>query len=350
MELPNIPPEMIQEKLLFSVTPPALAAAAVFLIGTLAVWLVFGVWRNMKWRKGVPAVAVLALAAGLLVVPAINGHFQAEKKSAREVEDTERVKHITETYKFEETFPLVPDGKWWHWGLCAVGLALLVEFVARTPGVPVAVGHLFRGVAAAAIAAAIMPPDWQKLGWESPEWAKNGPRWAIPFAAAVMAVQWAMLDAVSRKNPGGTLAACLSVVAGGAACVAIHDGSARLTDFATFVASALGVLAVGGWVLRADVGGGVAIVPILTVLLMVREEAIPTSPDDLTKHVPVAAYWLVGLTPLLFGLFLIPPLTRFGAKWYATPLKVLLVMIPIGIAMYLCLTEAPLKLGKTEEW
>jgi hypothetical protein len=335
MELPNIPPEMIQEKLLFSATPPAVAVAATFLVGALAVWLIFGVWRKTDWRKGVPAVAVLALAAGLVVVPLTNGHFQAERKAAREIDDRERVKHITETYKFEETFPLVPDGKWWHWGLYAVGLALLVELIARAPGVPVAVGHLFRGVAAGVIASAVLPPDWQK----------GADRWILPLTAAVMAVQ----DAVSRKTPGWTLAACLSLVAGGAACVAIHDGSARFTDFATFVASALFVLAVGGWILRADVGGGVAIVPVLTVLLMVREEAVPTSPDDLTKHVPVAAYWLVASAPLLPALFLLPRLTRFGTKWYSAFVKLLLVLIPVGIAVYLCLSEAPLQLGK-EEW
>jgi len=189
------------------------------------------------------------------------------------------------------------------------------------------------------IASAVLPADWQK-----------GPdRWILPLTAAVMAVQWAVLDAVSRKNPGGTLAACLSLVAGGAACVAIHDGSARFTDFSTFVASALGVLALGGWILRADVGGGVAVVPVITVLLMVREEALPSTADDLTKHVPVVAYWLVGLAPLLLGLFLIPPLTRFGTRWYSTPVKLLLVLIPVGIAVYLCLSEAPLQLGK-ESW
>lgn len=356
MELPNIPPEMIQEKLQFSATPPAVATGVVFLIGTLLLW-VFGLWRKKEWRKGVPVVAVVALTAGVIVVPCLQERVSVERKAIREKVEAmenelgtsdpsdelkslkERYNELPRQYPFQETFPLVPDGKWWHWGLYAFGLALAVEFGARLPGVPVAVGHLFRGVAAGVIASAVLPEKWA-LGVD---------RWILPLTAGVMAVQWAILDTVSRKNPGGTLAACLSLVAGGAACVAIHDSSARFTDFATFVASALGVLAVGGWILRADVGGGVAVVPVITVLLMVREGAIPTDPADTTKHVPVAAYWLVGLAPLLLGVFLIPPLTRFGIRWYSTPVKLLLVLIPVGIAMYLCLSEAPLQLEK-ESW
>jgi hypothetical protein len=337
MQLPNIPPEMIQEKLLFSATPPAVAAAAVFLVVSLAVWVVFGVWRKWDWRKAIPPVAVLALAAGMLTVPVINSRIQADKKAAREAGQSEHAQQLSDTYKFEETYLLVPDGKWWHWGLYALGLALLVELSARMPGVPVAVGHLFRGVAAGVIASAVLPPDWQK----------GEDRWVLPVTAVVMAVQWAVLDAVSRKNPGGTLAACLSLVAGGAACVAIHDASARFTDFATFLAATLAVLAVGGWVTRSDTGSAaaVAVVPVLMVLLVVRDGVDP----DAAVKVPTPAYWLVGLAPLGLSLFLLPRLARFGTKWYSAFVKLLLVIIPVGIAMYLCLSEAPLQLGK-EEW
>ncbi len=338
MQLPNIPPEMIHDKLLFSGTPPAVATAVVFAVGTLAVWLAFGVWRKWAWRKAVPAVAGLALVVGILIVPYLNSRVQAAKMLAREAENPELAQQLSDTYKFEETFPLVPDGKWWHWGLYAVGLALVVEFGARIPGVPVAVGPLFRGVAAGVIASAVLPSKW----------VEGVDRWILPFSAGVMAVLWAMLDSVSRKNPGGTLAVCMSLVAGGAACVAIHDGSARFTDFATFVASSLFVLALGGWILRADVGGGVAIVPVMTVLLMVREEALPTNPDDVTKHVPVAAYWLVALAPLVLSVFLLPSVLKFGTKWYGAVVKLLLVLIVVGFAVYLCLTYAPLSFEKPE--
>lgn len=340
MPISQLPPtELIQTKLLFSSTPPTVATAVVFALGTLAAWLVFGVWRKWAWRKATPAVAVLALTAGILIVPILNSRVQAAKKAARDAESPELAQHLSDTYKFEETYPLVPDGKWWHWGLYAIAFALLVEFAARIPGVPVAVGHLFRGVAAGVIASAVLPPKWQE----------GVDRWILPLTAAVMAVLWGVLDAVSRKNPGGTLAACLSLVAGGVACVVIHDGSARFCDFATFVASSLFVLALGGWVLRADVGGGVAVVPIITVLLMIRDEALPTDPEETTKHVPVAAYWLVGLAPLVLAVFLIPSVTKFGGKWLAAVMKVALVLIPVGIAVYLCVTEAPLSF-EAESW
>ncbi|MCU0706119.1 MAG: hypothetical protein MUF18_19320 [Fimbriiglobus sp.] len=342
MQLPKIPPEMIQEKLLFSAAPAAAAAAVVFAVGMLAVWLVFGRWRKTDWRKWVPVVAVLALAAGMLAVPSLNAWVQAEKQLAREANDSERVKAISRDYPFEETFPLVPDNKWWQWGLWALGLALVVEFAVRVPGVPLSTANLCRGVAAGVIAAIMLPPQWQ-----NPVWQKDPNRWLLPVTAGVMAVQWAVLDAISRRNPGGTLAACLSVVAGGAACVAIHDGSARFTDFTTFVMAPLGVLAVGGWLTRSDTGSAaaVAVVPVLTVLLVVKDGVDP----DATVKVPTAAYWLVALAPLLLSVFLILPVTRFGSKGYATPVKLLLVLVPVAIAVYLCLSEAPLQLDK-ESW
>ncbi len=371
MSVSQLPPtDLIHEKLRFSVAPAAAATAAVFAIGILAAWLVFGVWLKWNWRKAVPAVAVLALAAGVLAVPLLFAKVEemrapgraAIKEQKAAIDDApsdlpseqkqalqdelaalkQRDEQLVSAYTFQETFPLVPDGKWWHWGLLAVGLALAVEFSARIPGVPVAVGQLFRGVAAGVIASAVLPPEWQK-GMD---------RWLLPFTAAVMAVQWGMLDAVSRRNPGGTLAACLSVVALGASCVAIHDDQARFTDFVTFVAVALGVLAVGGWVLRADTGSAaaVAVVPLLTVLLMTRESVPPYEPEWMTHPpVPALAYWLVALAPLVLGLFLIPPVTRFGTRWYAMPVKLLLVLIPVGIAVYLCATEAPMTFDK-EKW
>lgn len=343
MPISQLPPShLVQQKLLFSVAPPAIATAFVFALGAVATWLVFGVWRKWSWRKAVPSLAVLSLAAGLLVVPYLNARVQDEQKSAKQSGNPERVQQLAEQYPFQETFPLVPEGKWWHWGLLAVGLALAVEFAVRIPGVPVTVGHLFRGAAAGVIASAVLPPGWQQ----------GADRWTLPLTAGLVAVQWGMLDAVSRRNPGGTLAACLALVAGGVACVAIHDETALFTDFATFLAAALGVLAVGGWVSRSETGSAaaVAVVPVVTTLLMIRDGVPPYEPEWM-KHppVPTAAYWLVGLAPLMLGVFLIPPVTRFGLRWYSVPVKLALVLIPVGIAVYLCVTGAPLEFNK-ETW
>lgn len=365
------PPELIQEKLRFAAAPPGGATAVVFGLGVLVAWLVCGVWLKWNWRRAVPSLAVLALAAGLAAVPLLfakveelrapgraaikeqkaaikeaPGDLPAEQRKILEDELEElkqRDEQLVTAYAYQETFPLIPDQAWWHWGLLAVGLSLSVELLVRLPGVPVGVGHLFRGVAAGVIASAVLPPDWQK----------GVDRWLLPFTAAVIAVLWGVLDGVSRRNPGGTLAACLSVVALGAACVAIHDDQAKFTDFSTFVAVVLGVLAIGGWVLRTDTGSAaaVAVVPILTILLMTRESVVPAdlSEPPLRAGVPVAAYWLVGLAPMVLGLFLIPPVTRFGTRWYSTPVKLLLVLIPVGIAVYLCVTEAPMTFEK-ETW
>lgn len=371
MPVSQLPPaDMIREKSLFSAAPPAVATAVVFGLGVLTAWVVFGVLLKWNWRKAVPSLAVLSLAAGLAAVPLLFEKVEEARAPGRAaikaqkaaIDDApgdlpgeqlqalkdelealkERDEKLATAYPFQETFPLVPDGKWWHWGLLAIGLALLVEFAASLPGVPVGVGHLFRGVAAGVIASAVLPPDWQK----------GVDRWLLPFTAAVMAVLWGMLDAVSRRNPGGTHAVCLSVVALGAACVAIHDDQGRFTDFATFLAVSLGVLALGGWVLRADTGSAaaVAVVPIMTVLLMTRE-SVPQYEPEWMSHppVPALAYWLVGLAPAVLGLFLVPPVTRFGTRWYSIPVKLLLVAIPVAIAVYLCVTEAPMSFDQ-EKW
>jgi hypothetical protein len=382
---------MIQEKILFSAAPPAVATAVVFGIGALVVWLVSGVWRRKDWRKLMPVVATLALGAGLVVVPVINRWLQAERKQTREairalseyIEEKESVmreqtfagggrvlndaameemksevnslksqkEHLDAEYRrsvelaFEETFPVVPDPlKWWHRGLFAILVTVVLELVARSLKGPTYLGHIVRCVGSVAVAVAMTPENWWSLRFPD-----GGIPWVPVLFAGTVMLEWVLLAEYSRRQPGGTLSACLTVVAGGTACVVLHDGSARFTDFTTFVVSVMTVLAVGGWLLRADVGGSVAVVPLLTVLMIVREEAIPSNADDLTKHVPVIAYWLVALAPLLLAVFLIPPVTRLGLKWYATPVKLLLVVIPVAIAIYLCLSEAPLQL-ETESW
>lgn len=387
MPISQPPPlELVQEKLLFSATPPAVGAAVVFAVGTLAVWLVGGVWRRTDWRKAVPAVAVLALIAGVLVVPVFSAvkqqrlnelkearrtkterveeldsmvqeaslHISSRKKAREEAEQLkgevkqlDAEKEAATKYAFEETYPLLPPEpyKWWHRGFALLLLTLAFEFVLCLPKFPAVYAQLVRVLVSVAVAIGMTPPEWWKMHFEGMPVA--WPPWAL---AGVIAGQWVILDLVRRVNPGAVHAMAVAIVAGGLSAVAIHDDSARFTDYATFLMMGLAVIAVGGWLTRADVGSvaAVAVVPVIVTLAVVRDDV---RLDDLTKpHVPRLAYWLVCFSPMVLGLFLIPPLTKVGTRWYGAVLKLVLVLIPVAIAVYLCVTEAPMSFEKAEEW
>lgn len=333
--MPELPPtELIQDKLLFTVLPAAVAALVAFLLTSLVVWLIFGRWRQTTWVKYAPSVAVFALIAGVVASPLLGSWHQNRIAAAKAAGDTDRAQELARSIQFELPFPWVPDGKWWHWGWYAIGLAIGVELLVRLPGVPVRVANLFRGVAAGVIASAVIHPGLLK-----PE-----TRWWLPFVATLMAITWAVIDAVGRKNPGGAIAGAMAIVCGGAATVLIHDAAAGFTDVATFLFTGLAIITVCGWATSTDVNaaGAAAVVPVATLLLLHR------GPES-ESPVPQMCYWLVGLAPLGLALFLAPPIAFFGTSRWATPVKWLIVAVPVGIAVYRCVTEAPMKFGE-EQW
>ena len=264
MPLSELPPtDLVVEKLKFAVLPAGAAAGAVFGLGLLLAWLL-----SPRWRAIAPSLAVLALAAGVATAPLLKSWNDARIDAAKAAGDTERVAALAAAYPFERAFPWVPDGKWWHWGWYAIGLALLVELLARLPGVGVGVGHLLRGVAAGVIAAVLVLPRFLlKSDKLPPAVFEPEALWQLISAAGLMAGQWAVVDAVGRRNPGGGVAAAVAVACAGAAAVLIHDAAAGFTDMSTYLMVGLGVLAVFGWITRTDVGsaGAVATVPVASL-------------------------------------------------------------------------------------
>lgn len=335
MPMSELPPrEEVIDALLFAVAPAAAAVAVAFGLGAMIVWLIAGRMRNSDWRVMGSAVAVFALATGVAASPLLYSWVQDQAATAKAAGDTEKATQLIDTYKFRAPFPWVPDGKWWHWGWYAVGLALAVELVARIPGVGVGIGHLLRGAAAGVIAAAVVPPDWQK----------PDTRWWLPLAGFGTAVVWAVVVAVGRRNPGGSVTAAVSVYCLGAATVFIHDAAAGFTDVATFLFAGLAVLTLLGWLSDTDVSGAAAaaVAPVTALLLMNADLRTSDPP------VPYVCYWLVGLAPLTLVVFLIPGIKDFGKWRLATPVKVLLVALPVAWAVYRCVTEAPMTFG--EKW
>jgi hypothetical protein len=100
------------------------------------------------------------------------------------------------------------------------------------------------------------------------------------------------------------------------------------------------------WVTRSDVSStAAATVPIVTMLLIGRAL--------LDSNVPRNSFLLAGLAPLTLGVFLFPKLNRFSLYRAATPVKVLLVLIPVAVAIYLAMEAQPLKFdmdSEADEW
>ena len=297
----ELPPLSEVLHMLRTVVGPCAAAAAGVFGGVL---LLARLVTRRHWRLVAPPASVVALAAAMAV-----GNTGPDRP-----------------------FPWAPDGKPWHEAWHAVGLALAVEFAARLPGVAVGAANLLRGLAAGVIAAMVVPAAWVA-----------DDRWWVAAFAAPVAVQWAVVDAVGRRSPGGSTAAAVAVACGGAATVLLHVESLGFLTVCTFVASALGAIAVLAWATGTDGNSAAAVgtVPVAVMLLLgryLRDTAVPNASFD-----------LVGLTPLALGLFLLPPLARFNGRLSGTALKVLVVLVPVAVGVYLAMDAAPYRFGELEE-
>lgn len=294
-ELP--PAKEVFDALKYAVAPAAggTAVAAVALGGLLRA-------VRKDWRRFTPALAVVSLAAGL-----------AAGNASREV------------------FPWTPDVKPWHWAWWAFGLAFVVELVASVPKVPIGVANLLRGTAAGVVAAFVVPPGVQAEA-----------KWWLPAFAFAVAGQWAVVDLVGRRSPGGWNAAAVAVVAGGAAAVLIHAESAGFTDVATFLFAGLAVLAGLAWWTGSDAGpaAAVATVPICSLLLLGRHLR--------DSEVSNQTFLLAAFAPTLLGLTLLPGVSRLNGKADGGVVKMLAVAVPVLWAVYRVTTEAPLTFG--EKW
>lgn len=298
-ELP--PMKDVLDALRYAVAPSAGAtfAYAVF-IGGIA-WAISKA-SKYDWRRFTPAIAVFAVAAGM----AAGNHFR-------------------------EVFPWVPDGKPWHWAWWALGLAAIVEMLARFPGVQPTAGNLLRGAAAGVIAAFVVPASVQ-----------NDARWWIPAFGFASAIQWAIVDAVGRRTPGGWLPAALAVVSGGAAAILIHAESAGFTDMASCLLTGLGVIAVLAWLTRCDGNSAASFASFTICVLLLLGRHLRDS------EVTDTSFLLVAFAPLVLGLFVLPGISRINSHWSGGVLKAIVVAVPVGIAVYRVVHEAPLTFG--EKW
>jgi hypothetical protein len=310
MDLPDLPPRgEVLDALKLAVAPAAGAAAGVY--GGVALGMRLA---GRDWRRLMPAVGAVAVVAGLVA-----GNFG------------------------RGAFPWVPDSKWWQWGWWAVLLGASVEVVARCVGP--AVGHLLRAAAVGAVAATVVPADWQtELVWKPGEEAV-GFRWAVPAFVLTTALVWAVVVEAGRWAPLTTTAAVL-VVAWGAVVVLMHQAWLSGTDAAMFVLAALTGVAVVSGLTRSDGSGAAAAAVLPVAVLLVVGRGLILEPESPTA-VPRGCSLLVGLAP--FAVVLLPFFDRLLGRRLAIALQLTVVFALVAGAVGWAMTVAPLKFGG-EEW
>jgi hypothetical protein len=196
--------------------------------------------------------------------------------------------------------------------------ALCVGRVARIPGLPIADGSLLRAATAFGIA-------W----WVVPETVSADFSWLAPAFAAVIFLEWVILDPIAD----GSTAVCLTLtllVAGG---VLLHARMTSSLDAATACGSAMAGLAVVAWWCRVDVTGAIpAVAVILPGLLLMGQTGTAVE----TLHWTTFA--LPVLAPLLLAVTL-PIRQTSDFRWYVVRLG--LVLIPLVAALALAHQQAP---------
>ncbi len=271
------PAELVLDVLLHAVLPAACVAAVLTALAALV---------GKRDETAAHAGSALALAAGLAVGDQLRG-----------------------------TLPWVPDERPMSW-LAAVVLAVLAAgVVARLPQVPGWVGWALRGAASALAGWLLTPADLRQ------EWL------VAPAAlAAVVLLQWAVLEQVERVEPGGLVPLALAAAALAAAVVLVHAGIARFADLAVVLMAALAGVGGVALVLGRRAGGVVPGAAVLLPALLLLGE------HETFTEVPADSFVLVGLSPLLLAPSLLPAWRRYERKglWAA---QAVLVLIPLAVAV-----------------
>ncbi len=186
------------------------------------------------------------------------------------------------------------------------------------------------------IAAVVVASGWLTIGDAAKEWPVLRPALVV-----AMLLAWVTLDALARSGAGTQVAAYLGAMLFTGGVIFLYAHSAKSTELAVVLGSALFGVAVAGTAIAAhsaksdgsashiDVSGavpaGVAFVPGL--LLGAR-------PWLTAQDVPPACFWLVALAPLVLLPVLIPAVSR-KSGWYVPIIRAVLVLIPLVAAALL---------------
>src|SRR5207302_2875570 len=139
--------------------------------------------------------------------------------------------------------------------------------------------------------------------------------------AAVIVLEWMVLDGIARSGASSQIAAYQSVILINAGMVLLYAHWAQGMELATIVGSALFGITIATAATKADasaaIPAGVCFLPVLAL----------TGRVSTSSQVPLASFWLIGLAPLALAPFLIPWVARRN-RWLLIAVRPLLVLIP----------------------
>ncbi len=306
------PPAMLADVLYFAVLPPLAVGAAV-----LAVLL----WLGGLQRASAASALAFATATlvGLWVRTASSSNWTVDLDDPHFEKQSRFLATLTTlAIWLRDALTVMPGDSTWNrlgWGGLAVWCAgrvarhldLLDAWLIRTASV--------------ILAAWLIVPQ------------RDESAWLMPALALLVLAEWAVLEAIASESAGGTIVLALALCFGAASLVLIHAGTARLTELATVLSSALLGVAIIASLRRVDAGGvaGMAAFLLPGTLLMGQQET--------DSAVPWSAFALVAAAPLMLAFTW--PLRSWPGVWLRI-VQLTLVLLPLGIAAFLAARTGPL--------
>jgi hypothetical protein len=304
-----MPPfDLVKDALLYMVLPALVASA-----------IVMAIVERLGGAKQAPAGAALGLIVGALLglwLRTAGPMFVAGSTAAA----FSSLSHSLTVTSSDSTWNRLP------W---AVLTALCLGRVTHMMDEYAGDGWLLRGGVAIAISWALIPEEFREQAY-----------WLAPAFAAVMWMEWVILDRLAAQQGCSSVAIglLLSLLAG--AGVLIHAGAAGLTDTAAVLAFALvGILLVSLWRGSGWNGAIPAIAVALPGLLLIGQLT------QAEEKIHWSAFALAGCAPLVLIVTL-----PFGVlpKPLLHLLRLALILIPLSVALYLASEAGPLEFG--DEW
>jgi len=299
------PIEHILDTLYYSILPEF--AIAFLVLAIIA-------WRDEKYAPGGAAIGLIfAVALG----PTIGHWLHDFVKSFGDGPASEYVFWLTGVLK-----PMPNESTWNRLPWTALA-ALCVGRLTRDVS---ADAWLVRGATSFAIA-------W----WVMPEHALAIGTWVVPAFAAIILLNWMLLECLASKSNDGSVALCVFLCFFVASLVLIQAAFASLGEPAIMFGSAFLGLAVVAWWRGVDVSGAMpAAAVMLPGMLLIGQQ------ESTVETLPLLGYVCAAVAPLVLVLAL--PFAHWHWLWRHL-LRLALIAIPLGLAVKFAMDAGPLDFG-----
>jgi len=205
-----------------------------------------------------------------------------------------------------------PAEYWLPW---VTALAITVGMLVRSLSVAAGCGWQIRNASVLLAACLLVPPKLRANVI------------CILFLFVMVAViQWALMEELGKRMPGGWLAAAMGFSLFGLGGVCLYAATAKESDIAVILGSACCGVALAAWRRKADSGGVAPAVAVAIPALAVLGKYLTFS------VVPRCSFVLAALAPCALVVMLIPRIGRLHG--IARPLVgIAIVLIPAAIAL-----------------